>query len=53
VTVFDSGGTALETLASAALLYRRAVAEGRGTDIGFASAGEVYTGKRGDTSEEL
>jgi alanine dehydrogenase len=53
VTVFDSGGTALETLSSAALLYRRAVDAGRGTKIELASASEVYTGKQGDTSEEL
>lgn len=53
VTVFDSGGTALETLASAALLYRRATEEGRGRRIEFASASDVYEGKRGDTSEEL
>lgn len=53
VTIFDSGGTALETLSSAALLYRRAVDAGRGTDIELASASDVYTGKQGDTSEEL
>ena len=53
VTVFDSGGTALETLASAALLYRRATERGLGTEITFASANEAYTGKRADTSEEL
>lgn len=53
VTVFDSGGTALETLSSAALLYRRAVDAGRGTEITLASASDVYTGKQGDTSEEL
>ena len=53
LTVFDSGGTALETLASAALLYRRASEAGRGREIGFASASDVYEGKRGDTSEEL
>lgn len=53
VTIFDSGGTALETLSSAALLYRRAVDAGRGTKIELASASDVYTGKQGDTSEEL
>jgi len=53
VTIFDSGGTALETLSAAALLYRRAIEEGHGTEITLASASEVYTGKQGDTSEEL
>lgn len=53
VTIFDSGGTALETLSAAALLYRRAVDAGNGTKITLASASEVYTGKQHDTSEEL
>ena len=53
VTVFDSGGTAIETLASAALLYRLAIAEDRGRKIGFVSASDVYEGKHGNTSEEL
>lgn len=53
VTVFDSGGTALETLSAAALLARRAIAEGNGAKITLASASEVYTGKQADTSEEL
>jgi len=53
VTIFDSGGTALETLSAAALLYRRAIEEGYGTEITLASASELYTGKQGDTSEEL
>lgn len=53
VTVFDSGGTALETVAAAYLLYEKAVEDGRGTPIRFASASEVYEGKRGDTTEEF
>ncbi|WP_318568013.1 ornithine cyclodeaminase family protein [Salinigranum marinum] len=53
LTVFDSGGTALETLAAAALCYRKAEAAGRGRRIEFADASEVYEGKHGDTSEEL
>ena len=53
LTIFDSGGTALETLASATLLYRKASDEGRGKRIEFASATEVYSGKHGSTSEEL
>lgn len=53
VTIFDSGGTALETLSAAALLYRKAVEDGRGSKIELASASDVYTGKQSDTSEEL
>jgi alanine dehydrogenase len=53
LTVFDSGGTALETLASAALLYRRATDADRGKRIDLASATEEYSGKHGSTSEEL
>jgi alanine dehydrogenase len=53
LTVFDSGGTALETLAAAALLFRKAREADRGKQITFTSASEVYTRKRGDTSEEL
>lgn len=41
ITVFDSGGTAIETVAAAGLLYERAVEEERGTmiDITPASTG--------------
>ena len=53
ITLFDSGGTALETVGSAAMLYRRAVARGLGREIGFTSASETYEGKRGSTAEEL
>lgn len=45
VTVFDSGGTGIETTAAAYLLYQRAKDEGRGTSIEFAPASEVLTGK--------
>ncbi len=53
VTLFDSGGTALETLGSAALLFRRARERGLGSRIEFASASDTYEGKRGSTAEEL
>jgi alanine dehydrogenase len=53
VTLFDSGGTALETVASAALLYQRATERGLGRRIEFASASETYEGKQDDTAEEL
>ncbi|MFB6301758.1 MAG: ornithine cyclodeaminase family protein [Haloferacaceae archaeon] len=41
VTVFDSGGTAIETVAAAHLLYERAVAEGLGEPLDFAPASEA------------
>ncbi|MFB6303563.1 MAG: ornithine cyclodeaminase family protein [Haloferacaceae archaeon] len=41
VTVFDSGGTAIETVAGAHLLYERAVEEGLGEYIDFAPASEA------------
>jgi len=44
VTVFDSGGTAIETVAAAAMLYERAVARGYGTPIEFAPASEAMPG---------
>lgn len=53
ITLFDSGGTAIETVASAALLYRRAEKQGLGETFPFSQASEVYTGKRGDSTEEM
>ncbi|QLK26200.1 ornithine cyclodeaminase family protein [Natrinema zhouii] len=44
ITVFDSGGTGIETVAAAYLLYERARDEGRGTEIDFAPASEALTG---------
>jgi alanine dehydrogenase len=41
ITLFDSGGTGIETVAAAHLLYERAREEGRGTDVEFAPASEV------------
>ncbi|WP_254767867.1 ornithine cyclodeaminase family protein [Salinilacihabitans rarus] len=45
VTVFDSGGTGIETVAAAYMLYERAREAGRGTDISFAPASEALTGR--------
>jgi alanine dehydrogenase len=45
ITVFDSGGTGIETVASAYLLYEKAREEGVGTTIDFAPASEALTGE--------
>jgi alanine dehydrogenase len=45
VTVFDSGGTGIETVAAAHMLYERAVDEGLGSEIQFAPASEALTGE--------
>jgi alanine dehydrogenase len=45
ITVFDSGGTGIETVAGAYLLYEKATAEGRGTSIEFSPASEALTGE--------
>ncbi|ELY84228.1 ornithine cyclodeaminase family protein [Natrinema gari] len=44
LTVFDSGGTGIETVAAASLLYERAKEEGVGQTIEFAPASEALTG---------
>ncbi|QLG47806.1 ornithine cyclodeaminase family protein [Natrinema halophilum] len=44
ITVFDSGGTGIETVAAAYLLYERAQEEGLGTEIEFEPASEALTG---------
>ncbi|MFD1564153.1 ornithine cyclodeaminase family protein [Haloarchaeobius amylolyticus] len=44
ITVFDSGGTGIETVAAASLLYDRALEAGLGTEIEFAPASEALTG---------
>ncbi len=41
ITVFDSGGTAVETVASAQMLYERAVERGLGEPLQFAPASEA------------
>jgi alanine dehydrogenase len=45
ITVFDSGGTGIETVAGANLLYERAVDRGRGTEIELSPASESLTGR--------
>jgi alanine dehydrogenase len=45
ITVFDSGGTGIETAAAAMLLYERAAADGRGTAIDVSPASEALTGR--------
>ncbi|MDS0294825.1 ornithine cyclodeaminase family protein [Halogeometricum luteum] len=45
VTVFDSGGTGIETVAGAYLLYEKAKSEGLGTTIDFSPASESLTGE--------
>ncbi|WP_435179566.1 ornithine cyclodeaminase family protein [Halorussus sp. AFM4] len=45
VTVFDSGGTGIETVAAAHMLYEKARAEGLGSEISFAPASEALTGR--------
>ncbi|MDX1747123.1 MAG: ornithine cyclodeaminase family protein [Halobacteriales archaeon] len=45
VTVFDSGGTAIETVAAAHMLYEKAVDAGLGQSISIAPASEALTGR--------
>jgi len=44
VTVFDSGGTGIETVAAAWMLYRRAGERGLGRTVEFSPASEALTG---------
>ena len=44
ITLFDSGGTGIETVAAAHLLYERASEAGRGTEIPFAPASRAMPG---------
>jgi alanine dehydrogenase len=46
ITVFDSGGTAIETVAVAHLLYERALEEGLGTEIEVDPLSEAGSGSR-------
>ncbi|WP_435076516.1 ornithine cyclodeaminase family protein [Halococcus sp. AFM35] len=45
ITVFDSGGTGIETVAAAHMLYEKAREQGLGTEIEFAPASEALTGE--------
>jgi alanine dehydrogenase len=45
VTLFDSGGTAIETVAAGHMLYERAREAGRGTPVDLAPASEAMAGE--------
>ena len=45
ITVFDSGGTGIETVAAAHMLYEKAREQNVGTEIEFAPASEALTGE--------
>ena len=45
ITVFDSGGTAIETVAAAHMLFRRARGRGLGRSVDLAPASEALTGR--------
>jgi alanine dehydrogenase len=45
ITVFDSGGTGIETVAAAHMLYEKAKEEGLGSEISLAPASEALTGR--------
>ncbi|MEF8851180.1 MAG: ornithine cyclodeaminase family protein [Haloarculaceae archaeon] len=44
VTLFDSGGTAIETVAAAHMLYERAREKGLGTEVDFSPASQAFEG---------
>ena len=45
ITLFDSGGTGIETVAAANMLYEKASAAGLGTTLPFAPASDAMTGR--------
>jgi alanine dehydrogenase len=45
ITVFDSGGTGIETVAAGHMLYEKARAAGLGTELPIAPASEALTGR--------
>ncbi len=53
ITVFDSGGTAIETVASAGLVYQKARERELGKELSFMPASHAYEGKKRDTADEL
>jgi len=44
VTLFDSGGTAIETVAAAYMLYERGQEQGLGTEVEFTPASQAFEG---------
>jgi len=44
VTLFDSGGTAIETVAAAHMLYEKALEAGLGTEVEFTPASQAFEG---------
>lgn len=46
ITVFDTAGTAIETVSAAYMLYEKAVEAGRGTRLPMSSMNEAFEGKR-------
>lgn len=46
ITLFDSGGTGIETVAGATLLYERAKEEGMGQTVSFQAASDALTGRQ-------
>ena len=51
ITVFDSGGTAIETVAAAGLLYERALEDDRGSTVEFAPASTAMLGTDSEATE--
>ncbi|EMA41238.1 ornithine cyclodeaminase family protein [Halococcus hamelinensis] len=45
ITVFDSGGTGIETVAAGYLVYEKAREEGLGTELAFAPGSQALTGE--------
>jgi alanine dehydrogenase len=45
ITVFDSGGTGIETVAAAAMLYEKAIDAGLGQELDWYPASEALTGE--------
>jgi alanine dehydrogenase len=45
ITVFDSGGTGIETVAAAYMLYEKARSKGLGSEFSIAPASEALTGR--------
>ncbi|MFB6185292.1 MAG: ornithine cyclodeaminase family protein, partial [Halobacteriaceae archaeon] len=45
ITLFDSGGTGIETVAAAYMLYQKAQKKDRGSSLSLAPASEALTGK--------